>query len=193
MEPSRKQSCRRRIAELQAQVAQGDRRIAALEKQVAALVQQNEILIQQNAKLEQQVAVLSKNSSNSSKPPSSDIVKPSKETKSKGPRGGQGGQPGHPGVNRRPFTAEQVDHTVEVPAGRCCCGHQGRGQPMDEPPTQQVAELPEKPIIVTEYRLHGYYSEQDILNIATAERMTNRAVCLGLRKLGCSTYSAPSR
>lgn len=169
MEPTRKQSYQRRIAELQAQVAQRDKRIAALEKQVAQLVRQNQILLEPNAKLseqnskltqqiaklEQQVAVLSKNSSNSSKPPSSDIVKPPKETKSKGRRG-QGGQPGHRGVNRQPFTTEQIDQTVEVPAGRCSCGHKGRGQPMDEPRIQQVAELPEKPIIVTEYRLHGY-------------------------------------
>lgn len=169
MEPTRKQSYQRRIAELQAQVAQRDKRIAALEKQVAELVRQNQILIQQNAKLteqnteltkqiaklEQQVAGLSKNSSNSSKPPSSDMVKPPKQTKSKGRRR-QGGQPGHQGVNRQPFSVEQVDHTVEVPADRCFCGHKGRGQPMDEPRIQQVVELPEKPIIVTEYRLHGY-------------------------------------
>jgi len=82
-------------------------------------------------------------------------VMPPKETKSKGRRR-QGGQPGHRGVNRQPFSVEQVDHTVEVPAGRCSCGHKGGGQPMDEPRIQQVAELPEKPIIVTEYRLHGY-------------------------------------
>ena len=162
MAPTRRQSYQRRIAELEAQVAQRDKQIAALEKQVAELVRHNQILIEQNtelakhiAKLEQQVAVLSKNSSNSSKPPSSDIVKPPKEAKSKGRRR-QGGQPGHRGVNRQPFTTEQIDETVEVPAGRCCCGHKGRGQPMDEPRIQQVAELSEKPIIVTEYRLDGY-------------------------------------
>lgn len=162
MEPTRKQSYQRRIAGLQAQLAQRDKRIAALEKQVAEFVRQNRILLEQNtklteqvAKLEQQVAVLSKNSSNSSKPPSSDIVKPPKETRSKG-RCRQGGQPGHRGVNRQPFCVEQVDHTVEVPADSCSCGHNGRGQPMDEPRIQQVAELPEKPITVTEYRLHGY-------------------------------------
>ena len=162
MEPTRKESYQRRIAKLQAQMAQRDKRIAALEKQVAELVWQNQILIEQNAeltqqvaKLEEQIARLSKNSSNSSKPPSSDIVKPPKEKRSKGPRR-QGGQPGHRGVNRQPFTTEQIDETVEVPAGRCCCGHKGRGQPMDEPRIQQVAELHDKPILVTEYRLHGY-------------------------------------
>ena len=136
---------------------------------MAELVRQNQILVEQNAKLtehnatltkqiaklEEQIARLSKNSSNSSKPPSSDIVKPPKDKRSNGPRR-QGRQPGHRGVNRQPFATEQIDETVEVPAGRCCCGHKGRGQPMDEPRIQQVAELHDKPIIVTEYRLQGY-------------------------------------
>ena len=62
MEPTREQWYQRRIAELEAQVRQRDERIAALERQVAQLAAQ--------------VAKLSKNSSNSSKPPSSDIVNP---------------------------------------------------------------------------------------------------------------------
>ena len=169
MEPTRQQSDQRWMAELQAQLVRRDKRIAVLEKQLAELVGQNQILIEQNAKLteqnaeltqqiaklEQQVAVLCKNSCNSSKPPSSDIVKPPEQKKSKGPRR-QGGQPGHRGVNRQPFTTEQIDETVEVPASRCCCGHRGRGRPMDQPRIQQLAELHDKPIMVTEYRLHGY-------------------------------------
>ena len=196
MEPTREQSYRRRIAELEAQLGELVRQNHILIQQNAKLTEQNTRLTEANAtltqqvakldslvetpfsakspplaiapgplflavwgsyeriKLEEQVARLSKNSSNSSKPPSSDIVKPPKEAKSKGRR--QGGQPGHRGVNRQPFATEQIDQTVEVPAGRCCCGHKGRGQPMDEPRIQQVAELPEKPIMVTEYRLHGY-------------------------------------
>ena len=58
-----------RISELEAQLKQRDERIAALEKQVAELSKVN-------AELADKVAKLSKNSSNSSKPPSSDIVKP---------------------------------------------------------------------------------------------------------------------
>jgi len=54
------------------------RRIAEIEEQVAKLikVKVNEALVTKNAKLADKVAKLSKNSSNSSKPPSSDIVKP---------------------------------------------------------------------------------------------------------------------
>ena len=68
------------IAELEKQLKQRDERIAALEKQVAELTDK--------------VAKLSKNSSNSSKPPSSDIAKPPRKTKNKKPRN-IGGQPGH--------------------------------------------------------------------------------------------------
>ena len=148
MEPTRQQFYQRRIAELEAQVARRDERIAALEKQIAELAQKN-------AKLNERVAKLSKNSSNSSKPPSSDIVKPPKGKSSKGPRR-QGGQPGHPGVNRQPFSTEQVDQIVELHAGCCDCGHTGPGQPMDHPRIKQVAELRSNPILVTEYRLYGH-------------------------------------
>ena len=69
MTSKKEQSYIRRIAELEKQLKQRDERIAALEKQVAELVKVN-------AELADKVAKLSKNSSNSSKPPSSDIVKP---------------------------------------------------------------------------------------------------------------------
>ena len=141
MKRTHKQFYQRRIAELEAQVRERDERIAALEAQVA--------------KLAEQVAKLSKNSSNSSKPPSSDIVKPPKDKGSNGPRR-QGGQRGHPGANRNPFSIDRVDQTVELEAGACDCGHCGGGEAVDQPRVQQVAELREDPITVTEYRLHGF-------------------------------------
>ena len=51
-----------------------------------------------NAQLESQLAKATKNSGNSSKPPSSDIVKPPKPGRSKSRRS-IGGQPGHPVTN----------------------------------------------------------------------------------------------
>lgn len=77
------------------------RRIAELEKQVAELLKANAELTEQVVKLTEKVAILSKNSFNSSKPLSSDIVKPPKPKPSDGPRY-QDGQPGHKGVNRQP-------------------------------------------------------------------------------------------
>lgn len=131
------------------------RRIAELEKQVAELLQQNAELFSQVAKLTEQVARLSKNSSNSSKPPSSDIVKPPKPDNPKGPRR-QGGQSGHPGVNRPPFQPNQIDRVEELHPTRCPHGHDGKLKPTGQSKIQQVAELRENPLEITEYRLHAY-------------------------------------
>jgi regulator of replication initiation timing len=53
-----------------------DRRIAKLEKQLNAA-------LEDNARLKAEIAALKKNSATSSKPPSSDIVKPPKPKKDK--------------------------------------------------------------------------------------------------------------
>jgi transposase len=140
VEPTREQSYLRRIAEL--------------EKQNADLLEQNARLAAQVAKLTEQVAKLSKNSSNSSKPPSSDIVKPPKPDSPKGPRR-QGGQPGHPGANRPPFRPDQIDRVEELHPAGCPHGHEGTLEPVGEPKIQQVAELREDPVQITEYHLHG--------------------------------------
>jgi transposase len=76
-------------------------RIAELEKQVAEF-------IKVNAELADKVAKLSKNSSNSSKPPSSDIVKPPRKKKGNGSRN-IGGQPGHTKHERTPFATDEID------------------------------------------------------------------------------------
>jgi transposase len=107
------------------------------------------------AKLTEQIARLSKNSSNSSKPPSSDIIKPPKGRRSKKHRR-QGGQPGHPGVNRSPFTSDQIDQTLLLSAGACDCGCRRRGKKPDQVRIHQFAEIRDDPLIVIEYRLHGY-------------------------------------
>ena len=117
MEADREQFYQRRIAALEEEVAE-------LRLQNAELLKQNAKLAEQVAKLTQQVARLSKNSSNSSKPPSSDIVKPPKPDNPKGPRR-QGGQPGHQGVNRSPFRANQIDRVEELHPTACPHGHIG--------------------------------------------------------------------
>jgi len=122
------------------------RRIAELEKQ-------NAELLAQVSKLAEQVARLSKNSSNSSKPPSSDIVKPPKPNSLNGPRR-QGGQPGHHGVNRSAFRAEQVDRIEEFHPDGCPHCRDGNLEPTGQSKVQQVAELREDPLCITEYRLY---------------------------------------
>lgn len=62
--------------------------LEALVEQLRAMV---ELLEQQNAELTRQVAALRKNSSNSSKPPSSDMVKPPKPSKGQQTKRKRGG------------------------------------------------------------------------------------------------------
>jgi len=148
VEPTREKRYKRRIAELEAENA-------ALKKEVAELKAQVAELKQTVHHLTEQIAKLSKNSSNSSKPPSSDIVKPPKDPKSKKGRR-QGGQPGHPGVNRQPFTRDQIDDTQELHAKGCDCGCRRRGENLEQVRIHQFAELRDDPVVVIEYRLHGY-------------------------------------
>ena len=128
-------------------------RIAELEEQVAKLLEVNEALVKKNAELADKVAKLSKNSSNSSKPPSSDIVKPAKPKPTTG-SARQGGQPGHKGINRRPFEPNQIDETIPLYSGGCDCGYIGRGKPIEKPKIQQTVELVENPVRITEFLLN---------------------------------------
>ena len=67
----------------------------------------------ENQHLRDQVQKLKKNSKTSSKPPSSDIVKPkTSKKKTKGKRS-KGAQPGHEKHTRKDFETDQIDQTVK--------------------------------------------------------------------------------
>jgi len=145
-------------AELSRQNATLVARCTRLEKQFAELTVRGGRLEQENtelrtrcAKLEAELASARKNSSNSSKPPSSDIVKPPRPRGTRS-RGKIGGQPGHPKHQRPPFGPDQVDRIVTHRHRRCphCSG---KMRALKRPPrvVQQV-ELVKKPIVVTEHR-----------------------------------------
>lgn len=111
------------------------------------------------SELEAENARLKKNSSNSSKPPSSDIVKPAKPAPAGGGnKRGIGGQPGHPRHERQPFSTDEIDqvqcHTL---ASGICPGCGGGLEPTHEAAKviQQV-ELIERPLRVTEHRAASY-------------------------------------
>ena len=106
------------------------------------------------SKLEAELARLRKNSSTSSKPPSSDIVKPPKQRRQKGKRK-IGGQRGHPRHGRKPFPPEAVDKTVDYKLN--ACPHCGGPVEQSEEPCRvvQQVELVEKPVVVTEHRAFG--------------------------------------
>jgi transposase len=103
-------------------------------------------------RLEAELAAARKNSATSSKPPSSDIVKPPKPKRPGGKKRQRGGQPGHPRHPRPPYDINDVDDIVLYQLHACpTCG--GPVQVSTESPRilQQV-ELPEQPITIHEHR-----------------------------------------
>lgn len=107
--------------------------------------------------LEAIVARLSKDSTTSSKPPSSDIVKPPRAKPAGGGKRTAGAQPGHPMHPRPPFPPDQVDQTVRHALTACPdCG--GPVEPGEPPPrTLQQVEVRERPVAVTEHQRPSCY------------------------------------
>jgi transposase len=125
-----------------------------IEEAVVPLMARIAELEAENERLKAEIARLKKNSTTSSKPPSSDIVKPPRPPKSGGKRGKRrrGGQPGHARHTRPAFPPEQVDQIREyelptVPPG---------WRPLDQFRVVQQVELVEKPYTVTEHRARLY-------------------------------------
>ena len=133
-----------------------------LELQIKALTQQVELLRNriveletQNRQLHDKIAKLEKNSANSSKPPSSDIVDPQPGRKKKKKRK-IGGQKGHKKHTRQPFTEDEIDRTIihklsaEESIRRSLI-------PLEETePALQQIDLPEQLFDVIEHRIQLY-------------------------------------
>src|SRR3984957_19078137 len=77
----------------------------------AGLEQRLEQVHARLAQVEAELAAAKKNSANSSKPPSSDIVKKPKPKPKNGKKRKRGGQPGHAKHERPLFPDDQVDYT----------------------------------------------------------------------------------
>lgn len=143
---SREQELLTIIADLQAHNATLQKEIARMQKRLA--------------ELESKLAKLGKNSSTSSKPPSSDIVKPPKTQKpNSNEKRKPGGQPRHPKHVRQPFKPEEVDKVWDYTLDACPdCG--GSLCSSDKAPKviQQV-EIIEKPVRLDEHRGLPYWCE----------------------------------
>lgn len=117
--------------------------LVALESEVARL----------QARVRELEAQLRMDSSNSSRPPSSDPPgrRPRRKRRSGRKRGGQ---PGHKGHHRSLLPPERVDHVlVHRPADCRRCGHSLEGAPeVGRPRIHQVVELPPVRAEVTEHR-----------------------------------------
>jgi len=110
--------------------------------------------------LEKMIAQLSKNSSNSGKPPSSDIVVP-KNKKKKNKKGKIGGQPGHPRYERSKFRPEEIDESHEYIYQSCpVCDNNELVFLDDKPRIIQQMEVVEKPLIRVEHRSYPVWCEK---------------------------------
>jgi len=136
------------IVEQQKQIADAEKQIADAEKQIADL--------------ERQLALRKQNSTNSSKPPSSDGLagEPRQRGRRRKSRRQAGGQPGHRGAHRPLVPADNVDEIRPVLPDQCQhCGHPLPTQieqvrTSGEPRRHQVTELPPIQARTIEYQCH---------------------------------------
>ncbi len=137
--------CRLFVAVLNAQEERHLHEMAEMEKRHLAVVAKLEARI---AELEKR---LGKNSSNSSKPPSSDGLKRTRSLRSNSSGRKPGGQPGHPGQGLHPSATPEV--AIDVPLLQCPqCQSDLSAQPVQSEEARQVFELPPIKLRVTEYR-----------------------------------------
>jgi hypothetical protein len=122
-------------------------------KQVDQLTDEIKTLSAENLELKERIARLEKNSTTSSKPPSSDIIHPSIALPSKKKRRKRGGQPGHSKHARQPFSNEAIDETI---IHKLSAEEVKRRELMELPQTalalQQIS-LPKKLYRVIEHRV----------------------------------------
>jgi transposase len=149
-----------RIAELEKQIQEQQKQIGEKEKQIGEKEKQI-------ADLERQLALRKQNSTNSSKPPSSDGLagEPRLRGRGKKTRRRPGGQPGHRGAHRPLVPADRVEKVQHVLPVHC--QHCGRALPtqMEQAQTRgtaqrhQVTELPAMRAHITEYQCHEVVCE----------------------------------
>jgi transposase len=134
------------------------REIARQDADIADLKAQLAEALQRTGQLEQQLAAARKDSSTSSKPPSSDIVKPKKPRGKGGKKRKRGGQPGHKRHERPEFPLDMIDETLPYTLD-CCpdCGSDLLFSRQAQPRVIQQAELVAKPLWITEHRELAYW------------------------------------
>jgi len=161
---------------------------------IAALMEQNRVLTEQNLhlqtrvrQLEEKIARLERNSSNSSKPPSSDIVNPRPATRKRG-KGKRGGRPGHKKHTRQAFTADQIDKTVihELSSAEI---RRHKLTPLDESESALVQiDLPEKLYTVVDHRVRLYQRLDGGIVKAKLPALTRREGLFTSRMVGLVGY-----
>jgi transposase len=168
-----------KIAELERRIQEQQKQIGEQEKQIGEQEKQIGEKEKQIADLERQLALRKQNSTNSSKPPSSDGLAGEQRLRGrrKKSRRKPGGQPGHQGAHRPLVPAERVDKICHILPEQCQrCGEAlptelEQAQTVGVPQRHQVTELPAMGAHITEYQLH----------------------CVGCEKCGASTRAVVPR
>jgi transposase len=151
---------RRENEQLRRQLLEREKRLAETDKQLSEAEKQLSDAEKQIADLERQLAAHKRNSTNSSKPPSSDGLAggPRPRERKRKSRRKPGGQPGHAGHHRRLVPISAVN-AVEVCLPDHCghCGSEMAQTPREvvthrEPRRHQVTELPPIQAHITEYQ-----------------------------------------
>jgi len=153
---------RRQLADREQQIRRQAEQIAEQKRQIADAEKQIADAEKQIADLERQLALRKQNSTNSSKPPSSDGLagEPRERGRRKKSRRKAGGQPGHRGAHRPLLPITQVDEIRPVLPEQCQhCGHAlsaqiEQVQTTGEPQRHQVTELPPIQARTIEYQCH---------------------------------------
>lgn len=155
----------------------------------AALESQFEQVQARVAQLEAELAATKKNSGNSSKPPSSDIIKPKKKTK-KGKKNKIGGQKGHAKHERPLFPDDEVDY-IDLRCVECPDCH-GPVVASKQPPKviqQMELVLPSEMISVVGYRSHACWCRKcKQMHFAPVDDAARRAGLMGPRLTALVAY-----
>jgi transposase len=119
---------------------------------VKIVLSQSETISKLELSLAEALSKLSKNSGNSSKPPSSDMVR-TKSLRISSDKS-QGGQVGHKG-STLPFKGEPDKIVVHLSPSNCsCCGHDLKSVPVKDYERRQVYDIPPVAMEVTEHRVN---------------------------------------
>jgi transposase len=156
----------------------------------AALRQELEQLQMRVAQLQGQLAAAKKDSTNSSKPPSSDIVKKTQAKTKSHKKRKRGGQPGHAKHERPLFPDDQIDY-ADLHCGECPDCH-GPVVPSKQPPKvfQQIdLPLATELISVVGFRSHACWCRKcQQVHYAPIDDATRRAGLVGPRLTSLIAY-----
>jgi transposase len=143
------------------------------------------------AQLRAELAAAKKNSSNSSKPPSSDIVKKPRDNLEDGSKRKRGGQPKHARHERPAFPPDQVNEHLDFILPECPDCH-GPVVPSKQPPKvvqQMELPVPAEMIRVVEVRSHACWCPKcKQVHYAAIDKATQRAGLVGPRLTALIAY-----